>query len=113
MLVNVVFARCQHNPKSLSRNISFRYAVLSFSVLVDGTRYEDLSCLVQHPYDTDESNLIISPPATYSGPFDLFLFRACARDYYELCNPPTDDPAAHKTERVVVLEKAYSFETDG
>ncbi len=112
MRVEVVFERCRHNPKSLSHKTSFHYAVLSFSLMIDGTRHNDLTCLVQHPRNTEESNLIISAPAAYSGPFNLQLFRACAQDYYELCKTPVPDKA-RETDRVVVRQKAYSFETDG
>ena len=90
MRVDVVFERCRHNPKGLSHHTSFHYAVLSFSPTSDGMRYDGLTCLVQHPRNTEESNLIISAPAVHSGPFDLRLFRACAQDYYELCITPAD-----------------------
>ncbi len=112
MRVEVVFEQCRHNPKSLSHKTSFHYAVLSFSLTIDGTRHNHLTCLVQHPHNTAESNLIISAPAAYSGPFDLLLFRACAQDYYELCKTAAPGKTG-KTDRVVVRQKAYSFETDG
>lgn len=112
MRVKVVFTKCRHNPKRLAHNTSFRYAVLSFSLLADGKLYENLNCLVQHPHDTAESNLIVSPPATYSGPFNHAGFSSCARDYYESCSALLNDRDAPETDHDIHTTKEYEFDTE-